>query len=97
MRSGRARGPHLPVGGPEPRMAIVQDRKIEFSQPVRQIVLMIVVLALVAVGIFFLLGPIEAVFSANVWLNGFIAGVFVIGVLSCFWQALSLVRAVNWL
>tara|TARA_B100002003_G_scaffold53741_2_gene49029 strand:+ start:1285 stop:2487 length:1203 start_codon:yes stop_codon:yes gene_type:complete len=78
-------------------MAIVQDRKIEFSQPVRQIVLMIVVLALVAVGIFFLLGPIEAVFSANVWLNGFIAGVFVIGVLSCFWQALSLVRAVNWL
>ncbi len=78
-------------------MAIVQDRKIEFSQPVRQIVLMVVVLALVAVGIFFLLGPIEAVFSANVWLNGFIAAVFVIGVLSCFWQALSLVRAVNWL
>ncbi|WP_339950058.1 biopolymer transporter ExbB [uncultured Albimonas sp.] len=78
-------------------MAIVQDRKIEFSQPVRQIVLMIVVLALVAVGIFFLLGPIEAVFSANVWLNGFIAAVFVIGVLTCFWQALSLVRAVNWL
>ena len=78
-------------------MAIVQDRKIEFSQPVRQIVLMVVVLALVAVGIFFLLGPIEAVFSANVWLNGFIAAVFVIGVLACFWQALSLVRAVNWL
>lgn len=78
-------------------MAIVQDRKIEFSQPVRQIVMMVAVLALVAIGVFFLLGPIEAVFSANVWLNGFIAGVFVIGVLACFYQVVALVRAVSWL
>ena len=78
-------------------MAIVQDRKIEFSQPVRQVVLMIVVLALVGIGVFFLLGHILAVFDANVWLNGFILAVFLVGVLACFWQVLALVAAVNWL
>jgi hypothetical protein len=78
-------------------MTIVQDRRIEFSQPVRQIVLMIAVLVLVGVGVSFIYGPIEAVFNANPWLNGFIGGVFVIGVLACFWQVFSLIAAVNWL
>lgn len=78
-------------------MAIVQDRKIEFSQPVRQIATMVVVLALVAVGVFLLLAHIVAVFESNVFLNGFILGVFAIGVLACFWQVFSLIRAVSWL
>ncbi len=78
-------------------MAIVQDRRIEFSQPVRQIVLMIVVLILVGVGVAFLYGQISAVFNANLWLNGFICAVFVIGVLACFWQVTSLIAAVSWL
>jgi len=37
------------------------------------------------------------VFEANPYLNGFIAGVFVVGVLACFWQVLTLTSAVNWL
>jgi hypothetical protein len=78
-------------------MTIIQHRRIEFSQPVRQIVLMIVVLVLVAAGVAVLYGPISAVFNANPWLNGFIGGVFVIGVLACFWQVFSLISAVHWL
>ncbi|MGM0585589.1 MAG: biopolymer transporter ExbB [Pseudomonadota bacterium] len=78
-------------------MTIVQDRRIEFSQPVRQIVLMVAALVLVGVGVSLLYGPISAVFNANPWLNGFIGGVFVIGVLACFGQVLSLIAAVNWL
>ena len=78
-------------------MSIVQDRRIEFSQPIRQIVLMVIVLGLTAAGVSFLYGPISAVFNANPYLNGFIGGVFVIGVLACFWQVMALIAAVSWL
>ncbi|MEC9431979.1 MAG: biopolymer transporter ExbB [Pseudomonadota bacterium] len=78
-------------------MSIVQDRRIEFSQPIRQIVLMVIVLGLTAAGIAFLYGPISTVFKANPYLNGFIGGVFVIGVLACFWQVKALIDAVSWL
>ncbi len=74
-----------------------QRRQIEFSQPIRQIAMMFVVLVLVGVGVFFLHGPIETVFNANPYLNGFIGGVFVIGVLACFWQVTQLISAVSWL
>ena len=78
-------------------MTFAQERRIEFSQPVRQIVLMIAVLALVAFGVSLIYAPLRSVFEANPYLNGFIAGVFVVGVLACFWQVLTLISAVNWL
>ena len=78
-------------------MTIVQERQIEFSQPVRQIALMIVALAFVGVAMFFLYGQISNVFNANPILNGAIGGIFVIGVLACFWQVLILRAAVTWL
>ncbi len=78
-------------------MKIEQGRQIEFSQPIRQIAMMIVVLILVSVGVYFLQGPIRQVFYANPYLNGFIGGVFVIGVLACFWQVTTLISAVSWL
>lgn len=78
-------------------MTFVQERQIEFSQPVRQIVLMIIALALVGVGVFFLYGPISAVFNANPYLNGAIIGIFIFGFLACFWQVLMLRSAVTWL
>ncbi|MGG7568604.1 biopolymer transporter ExbB [Rhodovulum sp. DZ06] len=78
-------------------MSFVQERQIEFSQPVRQIVLMIIALALVGVAIFFLYGQISTVFAANPYLNGAISGIFLIGVLACFWQVWVLRSAVTWL
>ena len=46
-------------------MSLEQTRNIEFSQPFRQIISMVLVLVFVAVGIYFLYGPISTVFNAN--------------------------------
>ncbi len=76
------------------------DRKAElkyFSQPVRQITLMVVVLGLVGFGLFVALPRVGPVFLANLYLNGFIALVFVIGILACFLQVVQLVASVNWI
>ncbi len=68
-----------------------------FTQPVRQIVLMLVVTALVIVGAWFAWPMVRGVFSANPMLNGFIGFVFVLGVLTCFWQVLQLFQSVIWI
>lgn len=75
------------------------DREAEphFSQPVRQIVLMVFVLFLVAIGAWIAFPQVAPVFLANLWLNGFIALVFVIGICTCFWQLLQLVSSVIWI
>jgi len=71
--------------------------RVEFSQPIRQIFLMLTVLILVAAGGTLLAGQIRTVFLANPYLNGFIGGVFVLGVLATFWQVSQLITATNWL
>lgn len=71
--------------------------QVEFSQPTRQIFLMLVVLGLVAVGAYVLGRQIESVFYANIYLNGVILGVFVLGVLTTFWQMFQLTVATRWL
>ncbi|MEP4036296.1 biopolymer transporter ExbB [Pseudophaeobacter sp.] len=75
------------------------DRKTrpQFSQPVRQIILMLIALGLAGFGIFVALPKVLPVFQANPWLNGFIVIVFVIGVLSCFWQVFQLIVSVRWI
>jgi hypothetical protein len=78
-------------------MTFVQERQIEFSQPIRQIVLMIIALVLVGAGVVFLYGQISAVFASNPYLNGAILGIFGIGLLACFWQVALLIAAVSWL
>ena len=69
----------------------------QFSHPIRQITLMLVVLGLVAAGGWVALPRVGGLFLANLWLNGFIALVFVIGILACFWQVLQLSRSVAWI
>jgi len=75
------------------------DREVElhFSQPVRQVTLMILVLILLGCGVFLAFPRVAPVFLANLWLNGFIALVFVIGVLACFWQVVQLIYSVSWI
>ncbi|TRW95807.1 hypothetical protein FNJ84_15110 [Paracoccus sp. M683] len=71
--------------------------KPQFSQPVRQSFLMLAVLALVIAGAWFAYGRILPIFAANRFLNGLILGVFVLGVLACFWQVAQLVKSVSWI
>lgn len=75
----------------EPRPAAL------FSRPWRQIVFMIVVMALVAVGGWFGFRTIEGIFWSNPYLNGAILFVFVLGVLSCIRQLVQLLSSVGWI
>ncbi len=71
--------------------------KPQFSQPVRQVVLMLAVLGLTGFGAFVALPRVLPVFQANPYLNGFIFFVFVIGVLATFWQVAQLIVSVRWI
>lgn len=91
-----------PAARPSRRLTArrAQERRVvqpHFSQPIRQIVLMLIVLVLVIVGAWFAYGRILPIFAANVYLNGLILGVFVIGVLACFWQVAQLIQSVSWI
>ncbi|GGB05642.1 biopolymer transporter ExbB [Allosediminivita pacifica] len=68
-----------------------------FSQPVRQVVAMVVVLGLSFAGGFLALPRVLPVFEANPYLNGFILIVFVVGLIACFWQVAQLINSVRWI
>ncbi|WP_375228891.1 biopolymer transporter ExbB [Roseobacter sp. S98] len=74
-----------------------QEIRPVFSQPVRQISLMLIVLALSGFGAFLALPRVLPVFEANPYLNGFILFVFVIGVFACFYQVFQLIGSVRWI
>ena len=69
----------------------------QFSQPVRQITSMLIVLGLIGAGFYLGYDQILAIFQSNPYLNGVILGVFVLGVLSCFGQVAQLMRSVQWI
>lgn len=71
--------------------------KTQFSRPIRQIVLMLLVIGLVAAGSYVAYPRVSGIFLANVWLNGIIFLVFVIGVLATFWQVIQLNRSIVWI
>jgi len=57
---------------------------------------------LIALGLAVALGvllyrEVMPVFLASPWLNGFIVFVFVVGVVACFWQVVTLISAVSWI
>jgi hypothetical protein len=69
----------------------------QFSQPVRQVLMMVLVLGLTGFGAFVALPRVLPVFEANPYLNGFIIFVFFIGVLACFWKVWQLIQSVRWI
>ncbi|MEO0831326.1 MAG: biopolymer transporter ExbB, partial [Pseudomonadota bacterium] len=69
----------------------------QFSQPLRQIILMLLVIIAVSVGAYFLYPDLAPVFLQNPFLNGLIIGVFLVGLIACFWQVVQLVISVNWI
>ncbi|MGB5866148.1 MAG: biopolymer transporter ExbB [Sulfitobacter sp.] len=74
-----------------------REAKVQFSQPVRQITLMLLVLGLSGFGAFVALPRVLPVFQANPYLNGFIFFVFLIGVVACFYQVTQLIGSVRWI
>ncbi len=74
-----------------------REAKPQFSQPVRQITMMLLALGLLGFGAFVALPRVLPVFQANPYLNGFIAFVFLIGVVACFYQVLQLIGSVRWI
>ncbi|WP_170325964.1 biopolymer transporter ExbB [Ruegeria arenilitoris] len=74
-----------------------QGARPHFSQPIRQIVTMLVAIALAGFGVFMALPYVLPVFYANPYLNGFIILVFIIGVFACFYQVTQLIGSVRWI
>ncbi|MGH1368472.1 MAG: biopolymer transporter ExbB [Maritimibacter sp.] len=81
----------------QPQSGASPEAEPKFTRPLRQIVLMIVVLALVGVGLFFALPKVLPLFLANLYLNGFIAFVFFIGLLASLWQVVQIASSVSWI
>ena len=78
-------------------MSLLEPVKAQFSQPIRQILLMLIVLGLTAALVVLAYPSVAPVFLANPWLNGVIIGVFFIGVLACFFQVAQLSSSVRWI
>ncbi|TNJ48454.1 biopolymer transporter ExbB [Phaeobacter sp. B1627] len=74
-----------------------REGRPQFSQPVRQVVMMLIALGLAGAGSFVALPRVLPVFEANPYLNGFIFFVFCIGVFACFWQVVQLINSVRWI
>ncbi len=68
-----------------------------FSRPVQQIVTMLFISVLIGVGGWLIHGQVIDIMRTNPLLNGFIAAVFLLGVLTCFWQVFILVQSVSWI
>ena len=67
-----------------------------FSQPIQQVVLMLISLALVMVGGYLMFPSVAPIFLSSPYLNGVILTVFFFGILCCFWQIFVIIAAVNW-
>ena len=68
-----------------------------FSQPIRQIVFMLVACALIGAGAWAIHRTLLGIVDSNPYLIGFIAAVFALGVLTCFWQVFILAQSVSWI
>ena len=73
------------------------DTSPTFSQPIRQISAMLLACLLVAAGAWFIHDEVLGILRVNPLFNGFIMGVFLLGVATCFWQVLILVQSVSWI
>ena len=68
-----------------------------FTQPIRQIVLMLVSLGMVGATCWLMFPTLRGILAANHGLSAVILAVFVLGVVTCFWQVWQLVQSVSWI
>jgi hypothetical protein len=78
-------------------MVLSHGTEPRFSQPVRQIVMMLIVLGLTVAIAILIFPAVAQIFLASPYLKIFIVFVFLIGVAACFWQVFTLIQAVNWI
>lgn len=85
--------------GQDKRRQMIADRRAEpqFSQPVRQIVMMLIVLGLTVACAILLFPTLSSIFAASPYLKIFIVLVFFVGVAACFWQVATLIASVSWI
>ena len=74
-----------------------ETKNFVFSQPTRQTGLMIFILICVFFIAYLLFPAVAPIFLSSPYLNGVIIGVFILGVLACFWQVFILVSSVYWI
>lgn len=79
------------------RDQIEDPRAALFSQPIRQIVTMLLVVGLVGAGIWIIRATLTDILLANLFINGIILAVFLLGVVTCFWQVYILAQSVDWI
>ncbi|MBL8562007.1 MAG: biopolymer transporter ExbB [Gemmobacter sp.] len=68
-----------------------------FTQPIRQIVLMLVSLGRVGATCWLMFPTLRGILAAKHGLSAVILAVFVLGVFTCFWQVWQLVQSVSWI
>ncbi len=68
-----------------------------FTQPIRQILTILLALGLTGAGLFFALPSVMPVFLANLYLNAFILLVFLIGLAATIWQVVQVSISVRWI
>lgn len=73
------------------------DVSTTFSQPIRAITNMLLVCLMVGAGAWLIHNEIIGILRTNPVLNGLIAFVFTIGILTCFWQVWILAQSVYWI
>lgn len=73
------------------------EAELHFSQPIRQVILMLIAIGLTSAGVIMALPTVMGILTANLWLNGFILLVFMVGVLSCIFQVAQLIYSVRWI
>ena len=72
-------------------------KAISFTQPVRQVLSMLLAVGLIGAGIWLIRTEILSIINANPYLDAFIIAVFTLGVLTCFWQVVILMQSVRWI
>ena len=75
---------------------LIRSETQGFSQPIQQVVLMLIALLLVMVGSYLMFPSVAPIFLSSPYLNGVILTVFFFGILCCFWQIFVIITAVNW-
>ena len=75
---------------------LIRSETQGFSQPIQQVVLMLIALLLVMVGSYLMFPSVAPIFLSSPYLNGVILTVFFFGILCCFWQVFVIITAVNW-
>ncbi len=77
-------------------LKLVRAETQGFSQPIQQVVLMLISLLLAMVGSYLMFPSVAPIFLSSPYLNGVILTVFFFGILCCFWQIFVIIAAVNW-